>query len=578
MNFKITNFRSIGSTEVPNDEGQEADIAPGVDIEMDDNNLVFLCGCNNAGKSNILAAYETFVVANKEAEISDFYEKDVRNSIVMEVSIRAETEDDRRHQALERIWDENGIAKIRKTWRNIGEKGVKESFEPGAGWREGGAGGFDTLLQNACPTPIWIKGESTPEEVIASLRTLVQEAVLKAISAQAVYADAVNAVRLLGDAITGHGYSNSLKENLNSSMKEVFPGIRFSIGHENPKEVIDIFKSTTTVGIEEDGKPALTLANNGHGLRRQFVMGAFRGMATQLEEAKKGAKQRRVENMEIGGVENEPGSPKSKMLLIEEPELFLHPSAVRSVRDLLYLLATASEFQVMAATHSPVVVDLSKPHTTLVRVSYGPGKGTTIHQVSNNLFDNDERETMKMLNYFDPYVCEAFFSDRVILVEGDTEAVAIRRLIERMKDEEVDVPRDIHVVNCGTKMNIPFFQKVLSHFRINHVIFHDLDRRENADGRRSAAWTMNQRIWDGVVAARGLGIDVNRFVFNSEFESANGYVLNEEIGKPHSAYLQVADWDMADEGRAAIRFLRLAFAGNAHEPDFTPEQLEQMAG
>lgn len=568
VRLRIKNYRSIGAIENSH----------AVDLEIDDNNLIFLCGSNNSGKSTIMAAYEMFVVANREAEEHDFHGRNTNNQIEIEASIRAETEADRTHQALALLWDATGIAKIRKTWRAVGEKGGKESFHPTDGWQEGGAGGFDTLLQNACPTPIWIRASSTPEEILALLRTLVQETILRNIAGQQVYTDAIAAIRLLDNAIIQSEYSTLLQRNLNTAVASVFPRVSFAIRNDGTKDVTELFKTTATIEIQEQAHPNLGLTSHGHGVRRQFIMSAFRGLAMQLEEVKKSAKQRRTENYQIAEIVTLAGTPKSRMLLIEEPELFLHPAAIRSVRNLLYLLASSSEFQVMTATHSPVVIDLARPHTTLARVTASDGHGTRLHQVSSTLFSEAERETMKMLNYFDPYVCEAFFATKVILVEGDTEAVAIRELLSRLRDAAPNPALDeLHVVNCGTKMNIPFFQKVLTHFHIPYSVFHDLDQRLDRNGVKSAAWTLNERIWENILDSRKSGVSASRYVFNTEFESANGYKLDEAVGKPFSAHREAATWDLADQTRAAIRFLGLVIAGAPHDPDFSQQELEQLA-
>ena len=568
VRLTIKNFRSVGAVD-----GNHA-----VNLEIDDNDLIFLCGSNNSGKSTILAAYEMFVIANRESEQHDFHGRDTNNHIEIEASIRAENDADRNHRALALLWNAEGIAKIRKTWREIGDKGTKESFHPVQGWQEGGAGGFDTLLQNACPTPVWIKGNSTPEEVLTLLRTLVQETILKNVATEQVYADAIAAIRLLDTAITHNDYATSLQRNLNAAVTTIFPRISFTIRNDGTKDVIDLFRSTATIEIQEEQHPNLGFSSHGHGVRRQFVMSAFRGLATQLDEVKRTAKQRRSENYKIADVTAEPGKSKSRMLLIEEPELFLHPAAIRSVRNLLFALSSSSEFQVMAATHSPVIIDLSRPHTTLARVTASETQGTSVYQVSSTLFSDEDRETMKMLNNFDPYVCEAFFASRVILVEGDTEAVAIRELIRRWREQQPNPTLDeLHVVNCGTKMNMPFFQKVLTHFRIPHSIFHDLDQRLDKNGDRSPAWTLNERIWADILAARALNVAASRFVFNTEFESANGYTTDDSVGKPFTAFRQAASWDLDDENRAAIRFLRLVMSDTPHDPEFTQQILENLA-
>lgn len=414
--------------------------------------------------------------------------------------------------------------------------------------------------------------------MVALRQTLVQETILKQIASRQVYQNALSAVELLEKEIRDDAYTGTLQDHLNAAISHVFPNVTFRVKNEGERDVTDLFKRQTSIEISEAGRPDLDFMYHGHGVRRQFIVSAFRGLAAQLEEARKTPKQRKEENFELLDLHQEEGCAKSKILLIEEPELFLHPDAMRSVRDLIYVLGLSSEFQVLAATHAPIMVDLSKPHTTLVRACHRADDTIELHQVSSDLFDDDDRDRMKMLNYFDPYVCEAFFTNYALLVEGDTECVAVRRLIERMSE----VPgheslSNLHVVNCGTKNNIPFFQKVLTHFRIPYRIFHDLDARTNRAGNVNSAWTLNERIWEQLQASRAAGVNADRYVFNTEFESANGYEHDTSLGKPYSAFREAGGWDVADEEKAAVKFLRVLAGLSAIDHEFTQDHLEGLA-
>ncbi len=563
----IKNFRAIGADEDGN----------GVELEFDKNNVIFLCGPNNSGKSTILYAYEMFVIAKKTSALSDFYQESTENNIEIEAWVKSETEEDREHRALSLLWDSDGIARIRKTWSEIGGVGAKESYDPENGWQAGGAGGFDTLLQSACPSPVWIKGATTPEEVVSLLETLVQETILKQLVDKPVYQEAIGAVQRLETAIRDDQYTSDLKEHLNDAITRVFPSVSFDIKNEGERDITDLFKKKTSVAICEDGRPDLDFVYHGHGVRRQFILSAFRGLASQLENANKTPKQRASANFDISGLVDEPDSPKSRILLIEEPELYLHPQSMRSVKELVYLLGSASEFQVLAATHAPIMVDLSKPHSTLVRCVCRPGGGVATSQVSSDLFEPEERDHMKMLNYFDPYVCEAFFSEEVLLVEGDTECVAVRNLKNRMVNEPgFEDLRQLHVVNCGTKNNIPFFQKILTYFGIPYWVFHDLDSRLTEAGNASSAWTLNGRIWTEIENSATAGVSASRFVFNTEFESDNGYEYNSSVGKPYSAFIESKAWALDDETRAAVKYLRVIAGKSELDREFDDAYVEEL--
>ncbi|PSV16174.1 ATP-dependent endonuclease [Photobacterium leiognathi subsp. mandapamensis] len=572
--LKIKNFRGIGT-------GADGD---GVEVEFDSNNIIFICGENNAGKSTILEAYDMLVTASRKAKLNDFHGKDISKPIEIEAWVQAETEVDREHKALTKLWDEEGIAKVRKKWLSEDAVGSKETKDPLKEWSNGGAGGMDTLLQNACPTPVWIRGSTAPEEILALLQSLVQETILKSLSSEPVYLEAIKAVEKLEKEITDSKYSQQIQQNLNLALSEVFPSLKFLLGSEGNTNISELFKKSTVVSIGQDGKPEMDFMTHGHGVRRQFIISALRGLAKQLEEIKKTAKQRKAHNFEFDRGTNkdqEHIAVKSRILLIEEPELYLHPEAIRCIRDLIYTLGNDSEFQILAATHAPIMVDLSKPHTTLVRACVNKDQINELHQVSHDLFTPDERDCIKMLNYFNPHVCEAFFNDKVVLVEGDTEAVAIRALMARMVASGL-ANKSVHVVNCGTKNNIPFFQKILTHFKIPHWVLHDVDSKTDKNGGKNSAWTLNEKIWEAIIRAKSENVDATRFTFESEFETGNGYKYNKQLGKPYSAFLECQNWELDDLTKQSIKYLRFILGidsidGELHCQDYLETLVETRA-
>jgi putative ATP-dependent endonuclease of the OLD family len=220
---------------------------------------------------------------------------------------------------------------------------------------------------------------------------------------------------------------------------------------------------------------------------------------------------------------------KTKILLIEEPELFLHPAGVRAVQRLLCDIAIDSPFQVMCATHSPIMIDLSL-HSSLVRLSKDEDGNLLLCQLRTNSDLGKDGG-------------EAFFSDRVILVEGPTESVVINLLLAQFREKNLYQEDWITVVDCGGKGTIPLFQKILRHFKIPYFVFHDMDLPGDEDNDSSAWETKNSNIWEEIRAANNSGIRATRFVFNKNFETAHPYpFLKSNGGKPYAASLKAKQW------------------------------------
>lgn len=564
----ISNFRSIGGDKE----------TPGVVIDLEDINIVFLVGQNNVGKSNVLAAYEYFVTSNIESKLSDFHKKVSTNEILIEGWIKAETTEDEKHQAMKSMDPNTKIARFRKVWSVVGEKAKKLTYNYDTlSWEEGGAGGFDSILQNACPEPVWLKGLDSVNIIFENVQKMVKEKVLSRVTELPRFKEIEKEMAKLRQDIINDDFTKRIESKLTELMEDTFPDLKVTLFGAEKKEFSKEVASLINTDINVSNKNSdydVDMNNNGHGIRRQFLFNTLRTLSDvflELSKAKKGRDESLIDNLDYRN--------KTKMLLIEEPELFLHPQSVRMFSDILYRLVENSEFQIMAATHSPVVVDLSRDHTTIVRCSMNDKFKTVAHQVKYNLFEGEEKEKIKMLNSFNPYVCEAFFADNVILVEGDTETVIYRELFNKMvQEEKLELKAVPLVVNCGSKMNIPSFQKVLRHFNIPYFVIHDLDDTYDKNGNISAAWTMNEKIHGEMQEFNNVYPNAaRRFIMERNFESAHNYNHNTSLGKPLSAYKLVQSWDVTDQSIPAVKAVYSCIYVSADDGKFDMNWVNERA-
>jgi predicted ATPase len=114
---------------------------------------------------------------------------------------------------------------------------------------------------------------------------------------------------------------------------------------------------------------------------------------------------------------SEPGT----VLLVDEPEISLHPQAQRAlVRALRRLNA-----QMVVATHSASLLDRADPRSVarLRRTANGAelARPTTLSPA----------DAQKLARFTSPQIAEAFFARTVILVEGLSDQVALEALAER---------------------------------------------------------------------------------------------------------------------------------------------------
>lgn len=531
--LSIQNFRGIHG------ENEQSNV-----IDFSSSDIVFLIGQNNIGKSSFLKAYEFFVSSKQVANKEDFYNYSSAEPIIIEAHFLKEAADDgddelaKNGKGRDPDWSSNwtddaSIIRIRKVWDGFGSTGKKQTQNPNTReWQDGGFGGFETLLTKYSPTPIFINAMETPATLEEKVNKIINDQFLKKAKEDfpEEYDTAKRALESLQGKITDSEGVATINQNVNRRFKELFENLTLEIKPKDSDKMnlIKAIEKSHSVNVKRDGvERAESFNQNGHGIIRQALFNFLAFLDSAAGESNR----------------------KEYLILFEEPELFLHPKSAYRLRKCLYALAANSAYQVLCATHSSLMIDISKPHASLVRITKDSNEFTKTYQVGDEVFQKEQnKQTVQMINRFNSFVCECFYTDRVILVEGDTEAIVFRDLLERFSPSS-----DIFVLNTGSKNNIPFFQEVLTRFEIPHWVIHDSDSPDTGNG---SAWTLNERIWDKILDARLVDPNLaNRRVMVSNFETANDYAYSPSLGKPLSAYQFAQAISSLEEDKACCAYL-----------------------
>ncbi len=163
------------------------------------------------------------------------------------------------------------------------------------------------------------------------------------------------------------------------------------------------------------------------------------------------------------------------ILLIEEPEVYLHPHARRYFYSLLKELAIQGN-QVFYTTHSTEFVSLPD-YENLCIVRKKPVEGTQLNQAQGLNIAAASKDELKLLTQFDARRNELFFARKVMLVEGQDERVVLPIIF---KTKGIDVNEDcISIIDVESKENLEFMIKIVRAFSIPFVVLHDEDRNAN---------------------------------------------------------------------------------------------------
>ncbi len=163
----------------------------------------------------------------------------------------------------------------------------------------------------------------------------------------------------------------------------------------------------------------------------------------------------------LSGIEGE-------ILLIEEPELMLTTHQQRHFFNLLHRYAEKN--QVIYSTRSPQMLDAAD-YQEIVRLDVHAGKVAARRAPVETLTDE---QRLRLQAEFGHERTEMFFASAVVLVEGQTEAIALP-LIFRALGHHPDA-LGISVVHVGGKGNLPFVARLLAELGIPHLVVFDSDR------------------------------------------------------------------------------------------------------
>lgn len=573
IELTVKNFRSIKGD--------------GITLSLEDSDIIFLFGQNNAGKSSLLAAYEYMIAPNKKAGLDDFLGFDVDKVIEIKASFLKEDGDDVEFEqkGFNKWVDQDGRISFRKTWAAANEVGQKETLDPESDqYVSDGFGGLEQHLTKHSPTPVRIPAFPTSADLTKFVKDMIQKSVLKSLKDEEAeaYDKVLTEINLLQDRILSKEVITGKSANANRNFQKIFPNLTLDISPIEGQEfnLASSLEKEFSVIIKDDRFPETKqdFSNHGHGVIRQTLFN-FLGI---------------VKN-ELPPEDGDVVVKKDFIILYEEPEVYLHPKSINLLRTVLYDLCTTSPFQIICASHSPSLIDISKPHTTLVRMIRDSEANTKLYQVGEDIFSGTDelKQKVQMINRFNPNVCESFFSDEVILVEGDTEAIVVREILERKFP-----PKDIYVVNTGSKNNIPFYQRIFNHFHIKQHIVHDSDtrylydkgtaedggtvftRRTNNDGsaKVNSAWSLNSSIWNEIQAGNqkkeGLA---QRFVSVYDFESSHNYEhdKDKDKGKPLSAF-EFANGIDVNGNEPIVEFVDMINGAREKTSEYSTDDLEVL--
>lgn len=268
---------------------------------------------------------------------------------------------------------------------------------------------------------------------------------------------------------------------LNTYLRQVFSGCDLELEFQTPsfEELI----ISPKVFINDGFRGAVE--NKGHGVQRATIFAILQAYAALTVQAEG---QRR----------------KSLILAVEEPELYMHPQAQRTLRRVFADIAKVD--QVFFATHSSFMVDVGR-FEEIIRLEsriedvagFDRRVTTTARQLRMGALIEDlavrfpatrghataDSFREHYSHVYNPTRNEGFFAKLVILVEGNTEEYALPVYAESL-GQDLD-RQGISIIACGGKDCIDRLYRIFNELGIPSYVIFDYDLGNSDDSGEPAS-------------------------------------------------------------------------------------------
>ena len=378
-------------------------------------------------------------------------------------------------------------------------------------------GGFSSNVNSKLPRVIRIPSlvnlseiESTDKKyILGECLSILFDDLLSQTTLAKEIQEKLTELELKMDPATEGSLIKNLTQEVNKIIASVFPKCGIEIT-PNLQNLNDILKPKYDINLFSNVKTKM--GKQGTGLIRTTAFAMLRYHSNLKTEKK-------LETRPI-------------LVAFEEPEIYLHPAAANLLRDTIYSLGKSD--QIICTTHSPWMIDLTQEPLSLSKMILNNDgtiscKNYGLTSIYLKLPEVDKKR-VKMLQLFDDELSRVFFAERVVIVEGDTELLAIKNTLNIIPIEiRKEILSKSQVIRARGKASIISLVKYLQDLDIFPFVMHDRDKGI------AGAEKFNKPISDAIN-------DPYRLILNEEnVEDSLGYKAPEH-DKPYTAFDYTFKW------------------------------------
>lgn len=422
-----------------------------------------IIGYNNSGKSNILRAISWLL--RKHVLPSHAF-----NDLQLPITVEGEIEDinllllPANQQAQLAPYLIGGGLRFRRRQDGPGSTAAQlkvDVFDAAANAWVPNPVGLDNAIGVLFPEPLYVEAMDDAGEDIGKFGAkntigLLLKYVLEGMRAN--NAAALQAIQAALQAVGGHLNGPARVQELGAfevaatqAISSFFPGLTFHIDISTPV-VEDLFKGAT-VSLSDLPGFQRPFASFGHGAQRSAHMALIKLLADQANQAG--------------------GNGATVLLLIDEPELYLHPQAIELLREALKSLSQQN-FQVVFSTHSPLLIGRDDIlETTMIYKNAANATSarqklvTAAQAIAGHPHHAEVIFSIQNATYL-------MFSEKVVLVEGKTEAMLLPAIYEQMRGHSIAYDKGCLLVGSSSS-SIPPMMAILNGVGFSPKAVVDLD-------------------------------------------------------------------------------------------------------
>lgn len=400
-----------------------------------------LIGYNNAGKSNALTAIQ-WLLKKTSLGSKDFF--DQASSVEVIGVIEGISQDlldqmNANHRKSIENYITDKKLKIRRIQATPNAKApdIKISVwnEAEQDWTPN-PNGIDNALKSLLPEPIRIGAMENAAEDASKAKSSTTIGKLLAEFLEPV--KAAHEVELAGhlgevsrrissDGDMRFGELAVIDQNVNRKIDDLFPGMSLKLHFDTP--TFDELIKSGSIKVYENQNQGRDFSSYGHGAQRSIQM----ALVQYLAEVKRGTGEQLT----------------TTLLLIDEPELYLHPFAVEQIRQALLALSQ-SGYQVILSTHSAQMITSEQAkYSLLIRKKDQRGTYARVRLADaiQNLVPDSVHQMEQLFSL--SHSTQVLFSEQVILTEGKTELRLLPYIFENASGKTLGQDKFALVAQSG---------------------------------------------------------------------------------------------------------------------------------